>query len=133
MAPRVKAIPDDELIAAMTRPTRTGPEEETTDSSSTGPAAASKGSGNSSNNHHHDSNQDVDIDVVQDSNDTGASTSTSSTSDGATAQSHKNAPGGDSVTKKSSATVEEPEEVRASNRIITERFFYSQLIVPFLR
>lgn len=89
VGPRVKAIPDTELVTAMTRPTRTGPEEE----NGTGEGAASpsavvgvaKGSGGTNNsttttnnNHHHHSegSQDGDIDVVQqDSNNEGASTS----------------------------------------------------------
>lgn len=70
VGPRVKAIPEDDLVTAITRPIRSGAEEG---------SEAGKGGSNSSSvgNHQHqqDSNQDVDIDVVQDNNESGASTS----------------------------------------------------------
>lgn len=83
VGPRVKAIPESELITAMTRPTRTGAEEPqqengTSEGATSSPSKANNGNtnNNSSGNHQHDTNQDVDIDVVQDNNE-GASTSTS--------------------------------------------------------
>lgn len=73
VGPRIKAIPENELVVAMTRATPRIGAEEGTDS------GATTGKGNNNNNGtSHDANQDVDIDVLD--NNEGASTSSSSSS-----------------------------------------------------
>lgn len=74
VGPRIKAIPENELVVAMTRATpRIGAEEVTDSGATTG-----KGNNNNNNGTSHDANQDVDIDVLD--NNEGASTSSSSSS-----------------------------------------------------
>lgn len=87
VGPRVKAIPEDELLTAITRPARTG-----VNGNATGQA---------------DSNQDVDIEGVHENTDSVASTSnsaagssSSSSADATSSSSSSSASDKDSATEK---------------------------------